>query len=171
MKGPAMNDDPYHDGGTRGSSGSDTSRDAAYADLVSGVTNATQKYVLIMAAQAGAKGITVADVREKDGGLHHGRISSAITKQHIAGRLVALTERRGHCGVYVLPEHVNGREVRPYRQQNPRLQVEDVEIVLDHHGWYDWQHQKCNCGAGVGDRQGHQTHLAEYIVALSRGEL
>ena len=39
-----MTDDPYHDGGTRGSSGGGASADAAHADLVKGVTNAAQKY-------------------------------------------------------------------------------------------------------------------------------
>lgn len=118
-------------GGTRGHSGGDASRDAALADLVNGVTNVTQRLVLIFAERAGAKGITVAEVRDKNGGLHHGRISSALTKQHIAGRLVALRERRGHSGIYVLPEHVNGREVRPYRRQNKRLDRDDlIEIIL-----------------------------------------
>lgn len=116
-------------GGTRGHSGSDASRDAAEADLTKGVTNVTQKYVLVLAQQMGARGITVAEAREKDGKLHHGRISSAITKQHIAGRLVALTERRGNCGVYVLPEHVNGREVRPYRRQKRKITDEMVDAA------------------------------------------
>ena len=56
-----MTDDPYHDGGTRGSSGGGASADAAHADLVKGVTNAAQRYVVIMAQQASERGITVAE--------------------------------------------------------------------------------------------------------------
>ena len=169
-----MTDDPYHDGGTRGSSGSATSHDAALADLTSGVTNATQKYVLIMAAQAGERGVTVAELREKTGGLHHGRISSAITKQHIAGRLVALTERRGHSGVYVTPEHVNGREARAYRPQNVKLQVEDVQEIIDRHQvtvtlrsgiWHCHECKRAFPEYGAARR-----HVSELIVALSKGE-
>lgn len=160
-------DDTYH--GTRGHSGSDSSRDAAYADLTTGVTNATQKYVLIMAAQAGERGITVAELREAKGGLHHGRISSAITKQHIAGKLVALTERRGHCGIYVLPEFVNERETRPYRRQNVRLQVDDVLALINQHRLM--LGGMCRCGSPVPHTEAHRRHVAEQIVALSRGEL
>ena len=108
-----MTEDPYHDGGTRGSSGGGASADAARADLVSGLTNAAQKYVVIMAQQAGTRGITVAELREKTGGLHHGRVSSATTKMHIAGKLVRLAERRGNSHVYVAPEFVDDRDVRP----------------------------------------------------------
>lgn len=129
-------DDVYH--GTRGASGSSSSEDAAYADLVHGVTNVTQRLVLILAAQAGTKGITVAEVREQKGSLHHGRISSALTKQHIAGKLVALHERRGHCGVYVLPEYVNGRTVRPYHRSGKKPINEEIIVgVLLRHTYRD----------------------------------
>ena len=125
-------DPAYH--GTRGASGSSSSEDAAYADLVKGVTNATQRLVLILAAQAGAKGVTVAELRENKTSLHHGRISSALTKHHIAGRLIALHERRGHCGVYVLPEFVNGRTFRPYHRAGKKpIDPEVIVGVLLHH--------------------------------------
>lgn len=119
----------YH--GTRGSVGVDTSQEAAIADYLSGVTNKTQRYVLIAAKQAGRRGITVADVREKTGGLHHGRMSSAVTKQHIAGNLVRLTERRGNAHVYVLPEFADGRELHPYRRQGRRFSQDDIDSVAE----------------------------------------
>ena len=163
-----MTEDPYHDGGTCGSSGGGASADAARADLVSGLTNAAQKYVVVMAQQAGTRGITVAELREKTGGLHHGRVSSATTKMHIAGKLVRLVERRGHSHIYVTPEHVGDRETRPYRQQNVKLQVEDVEALLGQHH-YSSVTGHCYCGSIVG-RGEHVNHLALLIVALSRGE-
>lgn len=169
-----MTDDPYHDGGTRGSSGGGASADAALADLVKGVTNAAQKYVVIMAQQAGERGVTVAELREKTGSLHHGRVSSATTKMHIAGRLVALTERRGHAGVYVVPEYVNGREERPYRRQSARLTIEAVESLLSEHGLLRTQggrQVQCSCGEDtVHSMHEHRRHVARKIVELSRGE-
>ena len=169
-----MNDDPYHDGGTRGSSGGGASADAAHADLVSGLTNAAQKYVVIMAQQAGARGITVAELREKTGGLHHGRVSSATTKMHIAGKLVRLAERRGRSHVYVAPEFVGDRDVQPYRQQNVKLQVEDVQEIIDRHrvtvtlrsgAWHCHECKRVFPEYGAARR-----HVSELIVALSRGE-
>lgn len=169
-----MNDDPYHDGGTRGSSGGGASADAAHADLVSGLTNAAQKYVVIMAQQAGARGITVAELREKTGGLHHGRVSSATTKMHIAGKLVRLVERRGHSHVYVVPEFVGDRDVQPYRQQNVKLQVEDVQEIIDRHrvtvtlrsgAWHCHECKRVFPEYGAARR-----HVSELIVALSKGE-
>lgn len=164
-----MTEDPYHDGGTRGSSGGGASADAARADLVSGLTNAAQKYVVIMAQQAGARGITVAELREKTGGLHHGRVSSATTKMHIAGKLVRLAERRGNSHIYVTPEHVGDRETRPYRQQNVKLQVEDVEAILAEHRLGHSGYCYCGLSLALGPNE-HRAHVAGLIVALSRGE-
>lgn len=127
-------------GGTRGHSGGDASRDAAYADLAKGITSKVQRLVLILAAQAGERGITVADVREKNGTLHHGRVSSALTKMHIAGKLAALTERRGHQGIYVLPEHVGERDTRAYQRQRVRVTDEMVDAAgrVMYERWDDW---------------------------------
>lgn len=164
-----MTDDPYHDGGTRGSSGGGASADAALADLVKGVTNAAQKYVVIMAQQAGERGVTVAELREKTGNLHHGRVSSATTKMHIAGKLVRLEQRRGHSHIYVTPEHVGDRETRPYRQQNVKLQVEDVEAILAEHRLGLSGYCSCDPFLTLGPNE-HRAHVAGLIVALSRGE-
>ena len=171
-----MTDDPYHDGGTRGSSGGGASADAALADLVKGVTNAAQKYVVIMAQQAGERGVTVAELRDKTGNLHHGRVSSATTKMHIAGKLVRLEQRRGHSHIYVTPEFVADRVERPYRQQNHRLTVEDVTTILNEHGYLRHLGQldgraACECGeVSIHSRADHRRHVARVIVAASRGE-
>lgn len=150
----------------RGSSEPTASHDAEWADLINGVTNKTQRLVLILAKQAGSRGVTVAEVREKQGGLHHGRISSALTKQHIAGRLVALTERRAHSGVYVLPEYVNGREIRPYRRQTSKLTVEQLADVISGHAYESIGYRNvCGCGAAPSDRASHDLHLAQQIMA------
>ena len=174
-------DPAYH--GTRGASGSSSSEDAAQADLVKGVTNATQRLVLILAAQAGAKGVTVAELRENKTSLHHGRISSALTKHHIAGRLIALHERRGHCGVYVLPEFVNGRTFRPYHRAGKKPIDPEiiVGVLLEHEAMTpSYADPFCRCGWGVpgaprsitmsiSPAPQHRQHLAEKIAEVLNG--
>lgn len=101
---------PY--AGTEGYAGSDTSRERAIREAVDGVASKRQRYVLIVAGRAKEKGITVAELR--DGNLHHGRVSGALSALHKVGRLMRLTEVRGKCKVYVLPEYVNGRPTEPH---------------------------------------------------------
>lgn len=101
---------PY--AGTEGFAGSDTSRAQAQADAVSGVASKRQRYVLIMAARAQEKGITVAELRDTN--LHHGRISGALSVLHKEGRLARLTEVRDRCKVYVLPWYTKGRPTEPH---------------------------------------------------------
>jgi hypothetical protein len=151
-------------GGTRGYSAG-ASQDAAYADLVSGITNKTQRYVLIMATQAGERGVTSAELEETGGKLHHGRVSSALTKMHIAGRLVALTERRNHAGVYVLPEHVSGRETRSYRRQLPKRSEGIIaEVLYDHqNNGVDYGYN-CACGFIPSKGNTYEQHVAHEIV-------
>lgn len=70
------------------------------------------RYALILAKQAGPKGVTVAELREKNGRLHHGAVSAVLSRLADDGRLVALQERRGRCTVYVLPEHQGARSAQ-----------------------------------------------------------
>lgn len=154
--------------GTRGHSGSDASKDAAIAERDKGTTSRIMQDVLEEVEYAGTKGVTSADIRRFFPGEHHGRLTSALTKLHIAGDIVALTERRENCGVYVLPGLESGREVRPYRRQNVKLQVVDVMAVMDRH---NFSSAGCSCGAEAPFQRAHRRHVADLIVALSRGEL
>jgi len=101
---------PY--AGTEGFAGSDTSRARAVQDVVSGTASKRQRYVLILAERARERGITVAELR--DASLHHGRVSGALSVLHKVGKLARLTESRGRCKVYVLPDYVNGRPTEPH---------------------------------------------------------
>jgi hypothetical protein len=101
---------PYD--GTEGYAGSQTSKDRAVSDVVTGTASKRQRYILILASQAKERGITVAELR--DASLHHGRVSGALSVLHKVGKLVRLSEVRGRCKVYVLPEHVNGRPTEPH---------------------------------------------------------
>jgi hypothetical protein len=96
---------PY--AGTEGFAGSDTSRERAYKEAIDGTASRRQRYILILAHRAGAKGVTVAEIRDQN--LHHGRISGALSALHKVGKLARLSEVRGRCKVYVLPEYVEGR--------------------------------------------------------------
>lgn len=96
---------PY--AGTEGFAGSETSRERAYKEAIDGTASKRQRYILILAHRAGAKGVTVAEIRDQN--LHHGRISGALSALHKVGKLARLSEVRGRCKVYVLPEYVEGR--------------------------------------------------------------
>lgn len=96
---------PY--AGTEGFAGSETSKVQAQADVISGTASKRQRYILILAGRAKERGITVAELRDQS--LHHGRVSGALSVLHKVGKLSRLTESRGRCKVYVLPEYVNDR--------------------------------------------------------------
>jgi hypothetical protein len=155
----------YND--TSGHQAAESSAEGVRHADVTGITAKAQKYALIMATQGGRNGVTVAELRERHGSLHHGRISAALTNLHKAGRLAALRERRGHCGIYVLPEFVEGREVREFRSNRPHIDRAELVNLLDHHrpivqsvsGW------RCYClGWQGGGLTAFRQHLADVII-------
>lgn len=108
-----MSDDtalPYN--GTEGYAGSETSEERARREVIHGTASKRQRYVLILAGRAKEQGITVAELRDTN--LHHGRVSGALSVLHKVGKLARLTETRGRCKVYVLPEYVNDRPTEPH---------------------------------------------------------
>lgn len=153
--------------GSSGSATTDTSQAATEHADVTGITAKAQRYALIVAGQQGTRGVTASELREKDGSLHHGRVSSALTNLHRAGRLIRLAEIRNHCHVYVLPEHVAGRDVKPYRPSRKPIDAETIYGVLLEH--YRFPGDSCTCGwrAGPGDVS-HSMHVASAVAeALS----
>lgn len=156
--------------GTRGHSGGDASRDAAIAERDSGKTSEMMDVVYRAVRIGQQAGLTSAELREVLPDEHHGRITSALTKLHIAGKVSALREKRGNCGVYVIPYYVNGRPERHYRRQNVELQVDDVVALMDQHRSH-YITGTCACGVRTPGREERERHLAQEIVALSRGEL
>jgi hypothetical protein len=164
-------DEPGPSLGYNGTSGynsqSDTSREAAYNDLVEGVTAKAQRLTLILAAQQHVRGITIVELRESKGSLHHGKMSSALTNLHKEGRLVRLVERRDRSHVYVLPEFVAGRETLPFRPNRPQIDRVELVNLLDHHRMIsDLGGRRCYCLGWEGSGTvGHREHLADVIVA------
>lgn len=115
--------------------GTETSAAAAHEHDVSGVKSKKQRYFLIAIGQAGEAGLTVGELREKNGTrYHHGSSSGILSTLHSRDRLAALSEPRGGQTVYVLPEFVSGRETRPYhRQAGEKLRYDEstLEKVFD----------------------------------------
>jgi hypothetical protein len=101
---------PY--AGTEGFAGSETSKQAALDAVIHGTASKRQRYILILAGRAKERGITVAELR--DASLHHGRVSGALSVLHKTGKLARLSESRGRCKIYVLPEYVDGRITEPH---------------------------------------------------------
>lgn len=98
---------PY--AGTSGWSGSQTSRERAETEDRGGVTSQRQEQVLAGLGMVGTRGLTWKELAGSQG-WHHGQASGALSTLHKTGHIARLTERRDRCQVYVLPEHVNGRE-------------------------------------------------------------
>ena len=105
---------PY--AGTTGHSGSDTSRERAVREASDGTASFRQSRILQLLGNAGPTGMTVVELRASRYGLgHHGTVSGALSSMHAEGLIAALRhDRRGGAGVYVRPEHVLGRIVRPF---------------------------------------------------------
>jgi hypothetical protein len=108
---------PYPEPGgqqhTMGHSGSETSRDRAVMEANDGTATARQRFVLRRAGLLPEYGVTVKELREATG-WHHGKASSVLSTLHLDGRLARLRLARDRCKVYVLPEHVNGRETEEH---------------------------------------------------------
>lgn len=117
---------PYPDaqtGRSSGWSGSETSRERAQRDDADGTTTERQARVLRLLVSAGRAGLTWQELSAATG-WHHGRASGALSNLHEAGLIACLSgreERRQKCAPYVLPEHVNGREIREYGRDRPGL--------------------------------------------------
>lgn len=108
---------PY--AGTSGWSGSDTSRERAERDDSDGTTADRQQRVLAILARLGAEGTTWKELAAATD-WHHGQASGALSVLHKVGKVARLTERRNRCQVYVLPEHVNGRDTAPHGRRAPQ---------------------------------------------------
>jgi len=104
---------PSHDGPTSGYSGSETSEARAREADSSGETSRRQKAVLAYLAIRGVYGATWRDVSAVLT-IHHGSASGVLSNLHKAGRITRLKEARQRCKVYVLNEHVGGRDTEPY---------------------------------------------------------
>jgi hypothetical protein len=118
---------PY--AGTEGYAGSDTSKKRAFQEALDGTASKRQRFILILAERARERGITVAELR--DSNLHHGRVSGALSVLHKVGKLARLTETRGRCKVYVLPEYVNDRptEAHGVVHKADKETIEAAEVV------------------------------------------
>lgn len=93
------------------SAGVNTSQERAEGEDRDGTTARRQQSVLRLLDHQGSYGATWRDVAGAYG-YHHGQASSALSGLHKAGKIARLTERRDRCHVYVLPEHVGGRETQ-----------------------------------------------------------
>jgi DNA-binding MarR family transcriptional regulator len=92
----------------------------------SGATTARQATTIQFVRDAGEKGVTSKDLREQFG-WHHGQASGAASVLHKAGLIVRLAKTRDHYGVYVVPEHIAGRDTREY--QPAAGPSEPVEVI------------------------------------------
>lgn len=157
---------PY--AGTEGHNDTDTSRDAAWAEAMKTAT-VRQRLVMILLRRKKEYGMTVKEFRDAKDGIHHGRASSALTSLHATGRIVALLERRTNATVYVLPEYVNERPVRPYVRSRKALSDEETVRICREHAPIAGPGQnndiRCLCtDYRIRGSLGHAQHVAEVLI-------
>lgn len=117
---------PY--AGTSGFSGSSTSEERARTQDADGTTGKRQVEVLQQLHLTQRLGRTVTELRESTG-WHHGQVSAALSNLHKVGLIQRLTERRGKCQVYVLPEYVGGRETVAQGSRRAAVVLDTNEIA------------------------------------------
>ena len=105
-----MNQAVFPYAGTSGWSGSETSRDRALTEDQSGISADRQKRVMNELQFAGEFGLTWKELAICFN-WHHGQASGVLSVLHKANMVARLTERRNRCAVYVLPNHVKGRQI------------------------------------------------------------
>lgn len=112
-----------------GYAGSETSRARAEREDADGSTSEHQRTVLSHLVDAGARGMTVVDLRNRTG-WHHGRASGALSALHAAGRIVRLTEIRDRCKVYVTPSNVGLRTTEHQGKTSTTVLLDDMADLL-----------------------------------------
>jgi hypothetical protein len=85
---------------------------------------------LIDVSRAGSHGLTWREYASKHG-LHHGQASSALSNLHRCGLIAKLRDRRFRCGVYVVPNCIEGRETVPFRPNRAWAEVERLRAEVE----------------------------------------
>jgi hypothetical protein len=88
-----------YDGDTAGWSGTDTSRERAYAEKESGELSKRLEMIVERVKASGSAGMTWRELATETG-LHHGQVSGALSNLHRKGLVFITDERRGRCHVY-----------------------------------------------------------------------
>ena len=126
---PTMPILPYR--GTSGHTASGASEARARREDRDGTTTRRQQEVLDALTDAGRRGATWVDLGDRLG-YHHGQVSAPLSNLHRVGIICRLVERRDRSSVYVLPEHVNGRETSPWKPNvSARLLVDVLTEIED----------------------------------------
>ncbi len=117
--------------------GVETSKERARRDDADGTTSYRQARVLALLAGT-AEGRRNMFVGREQGltwkelgtltEWHHGQASGVLSNLHKVDKIARLTEKRNRCYVYVLPEHVNGRDTQ---EQGRRARQPEDQIAVD----------------------------------------
>lgn len=119
---------PY--AGTSGfAAGSPTSQQRQIREDEEGVTESRQTTVIAYLQGRGGLGVTSPELEQRYG-WHHGQASAALSNLHKAGKIARLAQSRERCSIYVLPDHVNGREVQQHGSE-VRAQAVATSVLHD----------------------------------------
>jgi hypothetical protein len=124
---------PYK--GTSGWSGTNTSRQRAVTADKTGKTLNRQAGAYWLCKDAGAFGITVAELRKEPGWEHHGTASGTLSVLHKAGKLARLEATRKKCHIYVHPSFVNGRATQAQGKKDTmatlRAEIDELRGLIE----------------------------------------
>lgn len=155
---------PYATGS--GSVRIDTSEGGELHRDTSGVTAANQKRALAFLERRRRKGSTYLELLNSPGFPNGTGANNALTTLHIADYIVRLTAKRENCHVYVLAEHVAGREVKPYEPQGLKLHDEDAILRAEQLSLYLRDRAVFGDKPKPGDRE--LSRLLDYVAKRSR---
>lgn len=128
---------PYN--GTEGYVDRPTSQARAEAEVMSGRAPTRRARILALLEDRAGVGATWREASlTLEGREHHSGFTSSLSTLHKAGKVVALTETRGKCSVYVLPKYVGGRETVPrayVRRRPPTVPTSVMAAALAMEDW------------------------------------
>lgn len=102
---------PY--AGTTGHAGG-ASGERAVREANDGTAQDRQARIMALLRDAGPLGMTADELQQRNVAPHRSAVSAHTSSLHKAGRIACLVARRNGAGIYVLPEHVAGRQTRAF---------------------------------------------------------
>lgn len=118
---------PY--AGTTGHAGPGPSADRAVREAHDGTAADRQARILALLEQAGPIGMTADELTARGVAPHRSAVSAHTSSMHKDGRIECLAQRRSGSGIYVMPEHVNGRATRDFAGRTAPVITADADVT------------------------------------------
>ncbi len=122
---------PYR-GTTGHAAGPGPSAERAHREAHDGTAADRQARIIALLSDAGPNGYTADELQRRGIAPHRSAVSAHTSVLHKEGRIACLAERRDGAGIYVLPQHVNGRRTRAFAgRKGTEVQGGEVTSLRD----------------------------------------